>query len=68
MYTPPATLVPASHESIPSQESLLSPEWVHTITILMGHPLTSETGENIQNWILYHGILNALILHSDGTP
>ena len=48
MYTPPDTLDPASHESIPSQESPLSPEWVHAITILMGLPLTSETGHVLQ--------------------
>ena len=53
MYTPPATRVPASHESIPSQESLLSPEWVHAITNRMGFPLTSETGQELQKWVLY---------------
>ena len=51
MYTSPAPLVP---DRIPSQESSLSPEWIHAITILLGHPLTSEVGQNIQKWIIYH--------------
>ena len=53
-----APLVPASPESIPSQESPLSPGWMHTITILMGHPVISEPGKSIQKWILYQGILD----------
>ena len=37
----------------------LSPEWIHhAITILLGHPLTSEVGQNIQKWIIYHANLN----------
>ena len=59
MFTPQASsapLEPESPESIPSQESPLSPEWIHAITILMGHPLTSESGKCIQNWILYQEI------------
>ena len=48
---------PQNHESIPSQGSPLSPGWIHAITNLMGHQLTSEIGQNIQKWILYHGIL-----------
>ena len=31
----------------------LSPELIHAITILLGHPLTSEIGEHIQKWIIY---------------
>ena len=31
----------------------LSPEWIHAITILLGHPLTSKIGQNIQKWIIY---------------
>ena len=57
-----APLVPASPESIPSQESPLSPGWMHAITILMGHPLTSEPGKSIQKWNLYQGILEYTIL------
>ena len=41
---------------IPSQESPLSPEWTHAITILMGHPLSSEPGKHIKKWIIYHRI------------
>ena len=52
-----APLEPESPESIPSQESPLSPEWIHAITILMGHQLTSLIGQHIQKWILYQGIL-----------
>ena len=58
MYIPPDTLVPASHESIPSQESPLSPEWVHAITILMGFPQTSETGQELQKWVLYQSFFD----------
>ena len=36
----------------------LSPEWIHAITILLGHPLTSEIGQHIQKWIIYHANLN----------
>ena len=56
--TSSASLVPESAESIPSQESPLSSEWIHAITILMGHPLTSEAEKCIQKWILYQGILD----------
>ena len=31
----------------------LSPELIHAITILLGHPLTSEVGQHIQKWIIY---------------
>ena len=41
---------------IPSQESSLSPEWIHAITTLTVHPLSSEPGKYIQKWILYHAI------------
>ena len=36
----------------------LSPEWIHAITILLGHPLTSKVGQNIQKWIIYQTNLN----------
>ena len=48
---------PESPESIPFQESPLSPEWKHAIANLMSHPLTSEPGKHVQKWILYQGIL-----------
>ena len=47
---------PLVPDKIPSQESPLSPEWIHTITILMGHPLSSEPGKHIKKWIIYHRI------------
>ena len=31
----------------------LSPERIHTITILLDHPLPSKVGQNIQKWIIY---------------
>ena len=53
IHTSPAALVP---DKIPSQGSPLSPEWIHAITTLMGHPLSSEPGKYIQEWILYHAV------------
>ena len=35
----------------------LSPEWIHAITILLGHPLTSGIGQHIQKWIIYQANL-----------
>ena len=61
MSTPQASSAhqePERPESIPSQESPLSPEWIHAITNLMGHPLTSEIGQMIQKWIFSQGILD----------
>ena len=52
-HTFQAHLVP---DRIPSQESPLSPEWIHYITTLMGHAISSEPGKFIQKWILYHAI------------
>ena len=53
MHPSPEPLVP---DKIPSQESPPSPEWTHAITILMGHPLSSEPGKHIKKWIIYHRI------------
>ena len=53
MHPSPEPLVPDKN---PSQESPLSPEWTHAITILMGHPLSSEPGKHIKKWIIYHRI------------
>ena len=53
MHPSAEPLVP---DKIPSQESPLSPEWTHAITTLMGHPLSSEPGEHIKKWIIYHRI------------
>ena len=53
MHTPPAPIVPVG---IPPKRSILSPEWTHAITTIMGHPLSSESGKSIQKWILYHTI------------
>ena len=53
MHPSAESLVP---DKIPSQESPLSPEWTHAITILMGHPLSSEPAKHIKKWIIYHRI------------
>ena len=49
---------PENPESIPSQESPLSHEWIHAITNLMGYPLTSEIGQRTQKWIISQAILD----------
>ena len=43
-----------SVSSTPPLDTLLSPRWTHAITIIMGHPLESEVGQMLQNWVLYH--------------
>ena len=53
MHPSAEPLVP---DKIPSQESPLSPEWTHAITILMGHPFSSEPAKHIKTWIIYHRI------------
>ena len=49
---------PENPESMPSQRRSLSPEWIHAITNLMGHPLTSEIGQRIQKWVFSQAILD----------
>ena len=44
----------SSQNSTPSLDNLLSPGWIHAITIIMGHPLKSEVGQKLQKWVLYH--------------
>ena len=51
MRTAPAPVVP---DKIPSQGSLLSPEWIHAITTLMDHPLSSEKIH--PGMILFHAV------------
>ena len=53
MHIPPAPPVPAR---IPLKRSILSPGWIHAITTIMGHPLSSESEKSVQEWILYHAI------------
>ena len=53
MHTPPA---PPVQDRIPPKEDILSPEWTHAITTIMGHSLSSESGSCIQKWIQYHAI------------
>ena len=53
MHTPP---VPPITVRIPLKRNILSPGWTHAITTIMGHPLSSESGKSIQEWILYNAI------------
>ena len=50
MSTPQASSTP--------QKYSLSTECIHAITILLGHPLTSEVGQHIQKWIIYQANLS----------
>ena len=50
MSAPQASSTPQKHP--------LSPEWIHAITILLGHLLTSEIGQHIQKWIIYQANLS----------
>ena len=45
-----------SQDSTPSLDNLLSPGWIHAITIIMGYPLKSEVEQKLQKWVLYHPI------------
>ena len=56
-----------SHKSTKSQESPLSPGWVHTITMILGHSLKSEIGQKLQKWVLYNVIDVPSIFGSTGT-
>ena len=53
MHTPPA---PPEPVWIPPKGNILSHQWIHALTTIMGHPLSSESGNSIQKWILYHAI------------
>ena len=57
MHTPPA---PPVRVRIPLKRSVLSPGWTHAITTIMGHPLSSESGKSIQEWILYDAIRDSI--------
>ena len=52
----PAPQQPESPESIPAQEESPSPEWIHEVTNLLSHPITSEIGQRIKKWVFYQGI------------
>ena len=54
----PDSQQPESPNSTPSQEDSLSPEWIHAITNLLTHPITSEIGQRIPKWVFYQGILD----------
>ena len=57
MHTPPA---PPVAVWIPPKGSTLSPGWTHVITTIMGHLLSSESGQSNKEWILYHAIQDPL--------
>ena len=57
-----------SPESTKSQECPLSPGWVHTITIILGHSLKSEIEQKLQKWVLYNVIDDPVDCGSTGTP
>ena len=54
----PAPQQPESPESIPAQEESLCPEWVHAITNLLSHSITSEIGQKIKKWIFYQALFD----------
>ena len=56
MFTMSTPTTPPVPVRIPPKGSILSPGWTHAITTIMGHPLSSESGKSIQEWILYHAI------------
>ena len=56
MFTMPTPTTPPVPVRIPPKGSILSPGWTHAITTIMGLPLSSELGNSIQEWILYHAI------------
>ena len=47
---------PGSTETTTSKDSPVSPEWVHAITIIMGHSLKSDFGQKLQKRVQYHAI------------
>ena len=53
---PPATA--ENTEANPPQDNPVTTGWIHAITNLMGLPLTSETGQKLQKWVLYQNFFN----------
>ena len=51
-----------SPESTKSWKCPLSPGWVHTISIILGHSLKSEIGQKLQKRVLYNVIDNPIDL------
>ena len=46
------------NETNPPQGNPLTTGWIHAITNLMGFPLTSETRQKIQKWVLFQKFFN----------
>ena len=49
----PAPHPAENNEANPPQGNPLATDWIHATTNLMGFPLTSETGQKLQKWVLY---------------
>ena len=65
MSSPQTALAPQQLESperFPAQEESLSPQWVHAITNLLSHSITSEIGQRIKKWILYQALFDYINL------
>ena len=52
----PAPPPAENNEANPPQGNPLTTGWIHAITNLMGFPLTSERGQNLQKWVLYQSV------------
>ena len=55
-------------QSTKSHQCLLSPGWVHIITIILGHSLKSEIGQKLQKWVLYNVIDDPIDFWLQGDP
>ena len=47
-----------------NQDIRVSTEWEHSITNLLGHAPTTETGIALRQWVLHQGVENHLDLLS----
>ena len=54
----PAPPQAENNEANPPQGNPLTTGWIHAITNLMWFPLTSETGQKLQKWVLYQNFFN----------
>ena len=53
-----ASQQPVNPEANPYQGNPLHPGWIHAITNLLSHPLTSETGQKLHKWVLNQSFLD----------
>ena len=54
----PAPPPAENYEANPPQGNPLTTGWINAITNLLGFPLTSETGQKLQKWVLYKDFFN----------